>query len=403
MLIQREIYMNKIRGFVDQPEIVKVITGLRRCGKSIMLELIQQELLARGVKKEQILAYNFEDMGLNELKTPEKLYAHLKEKTGAKKGRFYIFLDEIQEVENWETPVNSLRVNSDADIYITGSNAKMLMGEYATRLAGRYVEIRMSPFSFGEYCVAAREKTPEASNSELFRLYLTHGGMPFLTRAGLGEADSMQYLRDLYASVMIKDIIKQNSFRDVDLLERIIAYVMANVGKTFSATSISNFFKSEKRIVAPETILNYLKGCEDAYLFNRIRRLDVPGKRMLQVNEKYYIADHGFREAVYGNNERDMELVLENIVCQELLRRGYTVSVGRVGDKEIDFVCDRQNERIYVQVCYLLSGEGTVQREFGVFREISDNYPKYVVSLDEFDMSREGILHQNIREFLLSA
>ena len=399
-MIQREIYMNKIRGFIDQPEVVKIITGLRRSGKSVLLELIQQELLTRGITKDQVLAYNFEDMGLRDLKNPEKLHDHLKSRIDATPGRTYLFLDEVQEVEKWEACVNSLRVNSDADIYVTGSNAKMLAGEYATLLAGRYVEVQIYPFSFQEFCAAVRDRAPAPPDAEIFRRYLKQGGMPFPASQGLNETDTKQYLGGIYASVVIKDIMKRNHFRDVDLLERIILYVMANAGRTFSATSISNFFKSEKRVVAPETVLNYLKACEEAYLFSRIGRLDMPGKKMLQVNEKYYVADHGLREAVIGNNERDIELVLENIVCIELLRRGYRVSVGRVGEREIDFVCERRNERVYVQVCYLLAGEETIAREFGVFYDIPDNYPKYVVSMDEPDMSRDGIQHKNIREFL---
>jgi predicted AAA+ superfamily ATPase len=279
----------------------------------------------------------------------------------------------------------------------------MLAGEYATLLAGRYVELRMYPFSFAEFCVAMKDKTHHGlSDIEIFRQYLRQGGMPFLANLGLNETDSKQYLSDIYASVIIKDIIKRNSFRDVDLLERIIAYVMANVGKTFSATSISNFFKSERRTAAAETILNYLRGCEEAYLFIKINRFDLQGKKILQINEKYYIADHGLREAVYGNNERDIELILENIVCIEMLRRGYKLSIGRIGEKEIDFVCERGSERFYIQVCYLLAGDSTINREFGVYYDIPDNFPKYVVSLDELDMSRDGIKHKNIREFLLA-
>ncbi|MDR3314375.1 MAG: ATP-binding protein [Oscillospiraceae bacterium] len=401
-MILRELYMEKLRGFMDQPELVKIMTGLRRSGKSVMLELIRQELAQRGVPPENMIALNFEDMRLEERKDPKKLHDYLKAKMDAMQGRAYLFLDELQEVENWETCINSLRVNSDADIYVTGSNSKMLSGEYATMLAGRYVQFQIYPFSFQEYCTAAREKSAKLTETELFRQYLKQGGMPFLVHVGLSESDAKQYLQDLYASVVIKDIVKRNKIRDVDLLERIIAYVMANVGKTFSATSLSKFFKSEKRTVAPETILNYLKGCEEAYLFGRISRFDVPGKKMLQVNEKYYVADHGLREAIYGYNERDIELLLENMVCLELWRRGYTVSVGRVGEKEIDFIATQGDKRVYVQVCYLLAGEETVEREFGVYYDIADNFPKYVVSMDELDMSRDGIVHRNIREFLLS-
>jgi predicted AAA+ superfamily ATPase len=394
--------MEKLRGFMDQPELVKIMTGLRRSGKSVMLELIRQELTQRGVAPENMIALNFEDMSLEELKDPKKLHDYLKAKMDAMQGRAYLFLDELQEVENWETCINSLRVNSDADIYVTGSNSKMLSGEYATMLAGRYVQLQIYPFSFREYCTAAREKSTKLTETELFRQYLKQGGMPFLVHVGLSENDAKLYLQDLYASVVIKDIVKRNKIRDVDLLERIIAYVMANIGKTFSATSLSRFFKSEKRTVAPETILNYLKGCEEAYLFGKISRFDVPGKKMLQVNEKYYVADHGLREAIYGYNERDIELLLENMVCLELWRRGYTVSVGRVGEKEIDFIATQGDKRVYVQVCYLLAGEETIAREFGVYYDIADNFPKYVVSMDELDMSRDGIVHRNIREFLLS-
>jgi len=400
-MIRRELYMEKIRGFIDQPELIKIITGLRRSGKSVMLELIINELLTRGTPENHIFKYNFEDMGLRNLRDSQVLHDHLKEKIKEAKGRAYLFLDEIQEVDNWEACINSLRVNSDADIYITGSNAKMLAGEYSTLLAGRYVEIQMYPFSFREFCMVMEEKKPGLSEAEAFRLYLRQGGMPFLVNLGFNEADAKQYLRDIYASVVIKDIMKRNNFRDVDLLERIIIYVMANVGKTFSATSIAKFFKSENRTVAPETILNYLKACEEAYLFARINRFDVPGKRMLQISEKYYIADHGLREAVYGYNERDIELVLENMVCLELKRRGYRVSVGRIDNKEIDFVAKRGEECVYIQVCYLLASEETIKREFEVFYPIADNFPKYVVSMDELNMGRDGIQHKNIREFLL--
>ena len=402
-MIKRELYLSKIRGFIDQPEVVKVITGLRRSGKSVLLELIQQELLERGTSRDRMLVYNFEDLRFRELRDPEKLHDQIRSRISEGTGRAYLFVDEAQEVEGWETCVNSLRVNSDVDIYITGSNARMLAGEYATLLAGRYIEVRVYPFSFAEFCSALRERSPQLSETELFKQYLWQGGMPFLADNGLDETSSRQYLRDLFASVVIKDVMKRNRFRDVDLLERIVAYVMANIGRIFSATSISKFFKNDKRTVAPETVLNYLKGCEEAYLFSRIKQQDVLGKRILQVNEKYYVVDHGLREAVYGNNERDIELVLENMVCQELLRRGYEITVGRVGSREIDFICKRQKEHIYVQVCYLLASEDTVAREFGGYYEITDNYPKYVVSMDEVDFSRDGIRHMNIRDFLLSS
>ena len=401
-MIKRKLYIDKIKGFIDQPELIKIITGLRRSGKSVMLELIQAELQIRGIPESNILIYNFEDMSLRELKNPEILHDHIKKRINDIKGRVYLFLDELQEIPDWEICINSLRVNSNIDIYITGSNAKMLVGEYATKLAGRYIEIRIYPFSYQEFSIAIQEKLPELSEQDIFRQYLKQGGMPFLASLRLSESDSKQYLRDIYASVVIKDIMKRNNFRDVDLLDRIISYILANTGKTFSATSIAKFFKSERRTVAPETILNYLKACEDVYLFEKISRLDVPGKKTLLINDKYYIADHGLREAVYGYNERDIELILENIVCMELLRRGYQVSVGRIGNREIDFIGKRDKECIYIQVCYLLSGKETIEREFGIFYEISDNFPKYVVSMDELNLSRDGIHHKNIKDFLIA-
>ncbi len=226
--------------------------------------------------------------------------------------------------------------------------------------------------------------------------------MPYLANLRYAEEPSRQYLHDLFNSVQLKDIVKRNKIRDVDLLERIIAYVTANVGTTFSATSLSKFLKKEQRTVAPETILNYIKYCCEAYLFYSVKRQDLQGKQILASNEKYYIADHGIREAVFGGNRRDINLVLENIVYLELLRRGYEVTVGRTGDKEIDFVCGRRDEKLYIQVTYLLASEETIEREFGVYDAIRDNFPKYVVSLDEFDMSRNGIKHRNIRDFLLA-
>lgn len=401
-MIRRENYLSKIRPFVDKNELIKVIVGVRRSGKSIMLELIKEELLEKGVSQEQIISVNFEDMTFSNLTVASALHDYLKEKINSIDGRAYLFLDEIQEVTDWEKCINSLRVNSNADIYITGSNAKMLSGEYATLLSGRYVEFTIYPFSFSEYCEARNFDEDKKSVSEYFVEYVKYGGLPFLATTSLDETAKMQYLKDIYASVVIKDIVKRNKLRDVDLLERIIAYVAANIGRTFSANSLAAYFKSERRTVAVDTIINYLNACEKAFLFYKVNRMDLVGKEILQINEKYYLADHGLRQATYGNNQRDIELILENIVCLELLRHGYKVTIGKNGNKEIDFVCDKAGKRIYVQVCYIIANEKTEQREFGAYDSIKDNYPKYVVSMDEFDMSRNGIIHMNVRSFLLN-
>ena len=401
-MIKRELYMNRIRPFIGG-ELIKIMTGIRRSGKSVMLELIKQELLESGVNTDQFISINFEDMRYSNLCNAQSLHDEILNRTSTMQGKIYLFFDEIQEVQDWEKCINSLRVDLDCDIYITGSNAKLLSGELATYLAGRYVEFVIYPFSFGEFLQIYQPLAPQDSIQQCFQKYLVSGGMPYLANLQYAEEPSRQYLTDVFNSVQLKDIVKRNKIRDVDLLERILAYVMANVGTTFSATSLSKFFKNENRTVAPETILNYIKYCCDAYLFYQVKRQDLHGKQILSTNEKYYIADHGIREAVFGGNRKNIQLILENIVFMELLRRGYFVTIGKSGDQEIDFVCDKQSEKLYVQVTYLLASEATIQREFGVYDNIRDNFPKYVVSLDEFDMSQNGIKHRNIRDFLLAS
>lgn len=400
-MIKRETYMRRIRPFIGN-DLIKVLTGIRRSGKSVMLELIKQELREQGVEESQFVSFNFEDMTNVPLCSATALHDEIKRRVAAINGKAYLFFDEIQEVAQWETCVTSFRVEFDCDIYITGSNAKMLSGELATYLAGRYVEFVIYPFSFAEFWELYRQTAGDATNQEAFAKYLTYGGMPYLGVLRYQDEPCRQYLRDVYNSVELKDIVRRNNVRDIDLLERIISYISVNIGTTFSATAISKYFKSERRTASTETILNYIKYCMDAFLFYRVPRQDVQGKKVLSVNEKYYLADHGIREAVYGGNLRDINLILENIVFMELLRRGYQISVGKVGEQEIDFIGEKHGEKLYVQVAYLLASEETIRREFGVYDSVRDNFPKYVVTLDEFDMSRNGIKHRNIRNFLLA-
>lgn len=399
-MIKRELYMRRIRPFIDT-DLIKVMTGIRRCGKSVMLELIKQELKESGINPQQFISINFEDLNFAHLQTAKALHDAITKKASEIGGKVYLFFDEIQEVRDWEKCVNSLRVSLDCDIYITGSNARLLSGELATYLGGRYVEFVIYPFSFAEFMELYRSVVPNESMQKCFQKYLLLGGMPYLSNIKYADEPSKQYLQDLFSSVQFKDVMKRNKIRDVDLLERIIAYVMANVGNTFSATSIARFLKNEQHTVAPETILNYIKYCCDAYLFYQVKREDLQGKQLLSSNEKYYIADHGIREAVFGGNMKNINLILENMIYLEALRRGYHVTVGKAGDKEIDFVCDKRGEKLYIQVAYLLASDETISREFGAYDTIRDNFPKYVVSLDEFDMSRNGIKHCNIRDFLL--
>jgi uncharacterized protein len=401
MLVEREMYMSRIRPFIGK-DIVKVLTGIRRSGKSVMLELIKKELGEMGVSDSNFFSYNFEDLALSSLCTAEALNNEILRRRESTEGKVYLFFDEIQEVMEWEKVVNSLRVTIDCDIYITGSNAKLLSSELSTYLAGRYVEFVIYPFSFREFLTLYRLSFPDEGIPECFRKYMTLGGMPYLSVLNYNSEAAKIYLEDTYTSIALKDIAKRNNIRDIDLLERVMAYLSGNIGRTFSALSISRYFKSEFRKVSVDTLLNYIRFSMEAFLLYQVKREDVAGKEILSTNEKYYIADQGLREAKYGNNEKDVELVLENIVFMELLRRGYTVHTGRVGDKEIDFIATRQSEKIYVQVTYLLAGESTIEREFGVYSLVSDNWPKYVVSMDEFNMSRDGIKHMNVRDFLLA-
>lgn len=398
-MIKRESYMKKIRPFINS-DLVKVLTGIRRCGKSVMLDLIKKELLQQGVTPQQLISYNFENMSFARLCNAQALHDEIINKTQALTGKIYLFFDEIQEVKDWEKCINSLRIELNCDIYITGSNAKLLSGELATYLAGRHVEFVIYPFSFSEFIELYNTIQPNTSETECFKKYLHFGGMPYLASLQYNEAACKQYLQDVYTSVELKDIVRRNNIRDVDMLERILTYITANIGTIFSANVLSKYLKSEGRSMATETIINYVKACTDAFLFYQVKRQDIQGKKLLAINEKYYVADHGIREAVFGGNMKDINLILENIVYLELLRRGYKVSIGKVNTKEIDFICEKQDKKIYIQVTYLLAAEETIQREFGVYNEITDNYPKYVLSLDEFDMSRNGIIHKNIRDFL---
>ena len=386
-MIDRMLYMERIRPFFGK-DVIKVIAGLRRSGKSVMLGLLMDEIDERAFS----IYLNFESKMNEKYTNPDLLYDFVMKKVAGSQKKWYLFFDEIQEVAGWEKVINSFRVDFDADIYLTGSNAKLLSGELATLIAGRYVQFEIYPFSYGEFL--------QADGRRSFADYLKLGGMPFLSNIKDDEA-ARQYLEDVYNSVVLKDVVKRNNIRDVDLLERIIAYVLANISNTFSASSIAKYFKNEMRKVSTDTVLNYIRACEEAYLFHKLRRQDVKGKKILEVAEKYFVADHGLRQAVYGKHMEDIGQVLENIVCTELLRRGYKLTVGMIDGAEIDFVGLRNNEPIYVQVAYVMPDKKTQEREFGNLLKIADNYPKFVVSMDEVDMSQNGIVHLNIKDFLL--
>ncbi len=392
-MIERTGYLNKIKPFIDK-NIIKIIVGIRRCGKSTLMIQIMNELKKKGIKPEQIVQINFEDYEFRLLKQKDELYSYLLNHLCSKK-RTYIFLDEIQEVIGFEEVINSLNTTKDVDIYLTGSNSRMLAGEYATLLTGRYVSFELYPFSFQEM----KAYYPNQLNDTLFLEYVKHGGLPQIQMFD-NDQEKKQLLMDLYNSVVIKDLVQRYGIRDVDILDRYLSYFMNTISSLFSAKNVSDFFKSEGRTISRDTLYNYLKYAEEAYFVHRAKRYDIKGKKILSTNEKIFINDQGFR-SIQFNNEADIEKVLENIVFYELLRRGYEVYVGYIDDKEIDFIATKGDKKCYYQVAYVLDSEKTIEREFGSLLKVDDAYPKYVISTDKFNRSRDGIEHRNIIDFLL--
>ncbi|MEL7637443.1 MAG: ATP-binding protein [Chloroflexi bacterium] len=398
-MIKRNLYLKQIRPFYNTP-MVKVLTGIRRSGKSTMLFLVQEDLKSSGVNENQFFRLNMEAVEGMALKDSDDLLGMLtsffSSLVEGEKG--YVFLDEVQLLSGWERVVNACNTSYNADIYITGSNASLLSSDLATYLSGRYIEFQIYPFSFSEFTelFSGLQKAP----LELFIDYLTFGGMPSLQYLGLQYEPSMQLLRDIYNTIILKDVVFYGQVRDVDLLQRLILFVFDNIGNTFSATSINKYFKSENRSVTVDTVLSYLSLCEDAFLLKRVPRRDLPGKKLLSVNEKYFVVDHGFRESLLGGNQSSIQGVLENIVYWELKRRGFSVTIGKFSEKEIDFVATRNAEVQYYQVAYLLADENTIRREFGAFSGLVDNFGKFVLSMDQINLSREGIQHFNIVDWL---
>ena len=403
-MIVREKYMRQIRGFIDKP-VVKVITGMRRCGKSVLLDLTKEELLGHGIDEANIFYANFESLLYESLKDYRTLYEAVSLASKASGSKLYILLDEIQEVVGWEKAVNSFRVDLDCDIYITGSNAKLLSGELATLLAGRYVEIPVYPLSFAEYLdfANANAENLKQTPQEHFLDYLRFGGLPGIHQMKWEEPLIMQYLADIYSSVLLKDVIKRNNIRDTALLESIVVYLMDNIGNTFSAKTVSDFLKNQGRRLSTETVYNYIKALENAFLIHKVPRFDIKGKRILETQEKYYLSDLGLRHATIGYRDNDISGVLENIVYMELLRRGYTVNIGKQEVAEVDFVANKTDDRLYAQVCYVLTEDNTA-REFDPLLAIADNYKKVVLSTDSLmNFNKDGIRQENIIDYLLDS
>lgn len=397
-MIQRQGIIEEIRPFIGK-DVIKVITGIRRCGKSTLLEQLKDLITRQLDVGAPFFSINLDDEANAKYLGKGVLFAELERALAAHPSRkVYLFLDEIHDVEEWEKTVNSIRQRKNADLYVTGSNSKMLSGELATYLTGRYVEFGLTPFSFAEFLEAGGGDDREKA----FWRYLEFGGMPFLSEIGYRESPSKRYLEDLYGSILLKDVVRRKEIRDVDLLSRVVRYVMTETGHVFSAKRIVDFLKHERRVTAPSTVLNYLRACEEAFLVSRVEREDLVGKRILSVDEKYYVTDCGLRNAnVSADVARDVDQLLEVVVYQEMRRRGYAVTVGRVKEKEVDFVCQRGRERLYLQVAYLMPTEETRAREFGALAAVPDQFAKAVLSMDRFDFSTGGIRHFYIPDFLL--
>ena len=401
-MIKREIYLEKIRLFIDKP-VIKVITGMRRSGKSVILRMLREELLQRGISSDRIFYVNFESMGAASLRDVDSLYSSVANAAGRQSSRLYVMLDEVQRISGWEQAVASFRVDFDCDIYITGSNTGLLSADIAAMLAGRYVEIRVHPLSFAEYLdfTAAMGEDKGKDINRQFADYLKYGGLPGIHEMNVNTDAVVPYLLDIYNSVMLKDVISRRRIRDAELLERTMLFLMDNVGNLFSAKRISDFLKSQSRRLSTETIYNYLDALESAFLVRKVRRWDIRGKRILETQEKYYFEDFGLKNALLGYSEDSISGLLENVVFMELQRRGYEVFIGQGTNCEIDFIARRRDETAYFQVAYLLASDETIEREFTPLMNIRDNFPKYVLSMDEFNFGRQGILHRNIRDWLL--
>lgn len=387
--------------FVDAP-FIKILTGVRRCGKSTILKLIMKRLVEeRGIAPEQIVSYRFDSMEYDGYSARE-IYVLLKGALAPQR-RTYLFLDEVQEIEGWEKVVNSLATDFDVDIYLTGSNSRMMSSEIATYLTGRYVAFRIYTLSFGEYLFFKSHYAEVGDPKQELAEYVRLGGFPGTHLQAYSQDEVYTIVRDIYNSTVFSDIVRRNQIKKVDQLERVVKYVFNNVGNTFSASSISAYLKSERRSLDNETIYSYLDKLESAYLLHRCSRYDLRGKAILKTQEKFYLADVALRYSVLGYNEDSVAVSLENVVYLELLRRGYEVYIGKTPDGEVDFVATRQGEKLYVQVTQEITSEKTEKREYERLLEIHDNYPKYVLLTNDFaGGNHEGIQTMHVADFLLS-
>ena len=400
-MIRRPFYLKQLEQWIDKP-LVKILTGIRRSGKSTILLLLKKVLLEKGITENSIIALNFESLTTEHLKNAPSLYEYLAGQL-TKDKKFYILLDEIQEVQAWEKVVNSLLVDFNVDVYLTGSNAHLLSSELATYLAGRYIEIPVYTLSFKEYLLFnSVYQTAVSSIKESFVTYLRKGGFPIIHTGNYDEDTTYKVIQDIYASVLLRDTIQRYKIRDIELLERVTRFAFDNIGNTFSGKSISDYFKSQSRKTDVNTIYNYLSALEGAFILYRVSRFDIKGKEILKTQEKFFVSDLSLLYAMMGYRDRMIGGILENVVFLELKRREYKVYIGKLDSREIDFIGEKQGKKIYIQVAYKLENEATIHREFSPLLAILDNYPKFVVTMDEFwKEDVEGVKHVQIHDFLL--
>jgi len=390
--ISREKYISKIKPFINKP-VLKILTGMRRVGKSSLLHIIKDEIL-KDVADENKIYINFEATNLLSINNVNSLLEYLKPLLEDVKGKVYFFFDEIQVIDGWEEVINDLKHNRDYDIFLTSSNKKLI-----SNLSEKYVEFEIQPFTFSEFKKAFENM--ELSKENLFYKFIQLGGLPFLKYFDLDETPSFEYLNDIYNTVLVKDVLQYNNIRDVDLFNHIFSYVLTNIGQSFSASSIKTYLKNKNKNISVDTILNYLEYCNIAFLIKKVPRYDILSKKTLKVDEKYYLTDHGFRQATGFPITQDIKRILENIVYIELLSRGYEVKVGKVKDKEINFIAKKEKSLSYYQISYKIRDEKTRERIFETYNSITDNFPKYVLSMDHSNFSQDGVIHKNIIDFLL--
>lgn len=401
-MVKRNNYLGKLKTFINKEQI-KILTGIRRSGKSSVLQLLRETLIERNVQSKQIIYINLESFKYSDIVNAQSLYDYVQHQI-SRTLKTYLLIDEVQEIEGWEKAIKSFLVDYDVDIYLTGSNAYLLSSELSTYLAGRYIEIPIFTLSFSEFLDFRSTYFPGENQKlrQAFNTYLHMGGFPVLHTTNYTMESAYNVVYDIYSSVLLRDTVQRHQIRNVELLERVVKYAFDNIGNTFSGKNLADYFKSQQRKVDLNTVYNYLHALESAFILYRIPRYDIHGKEILKTQEKYYLGDIGLLFATMGFRNRKIGGILENIVFLELKRRGYQVFIGKLGQKEIDFIAEKPGQRMYVQVAYKLENEQTVEREFENLLAVKDQYPKYVVSMDElWKETVEGVPHYHISDFLL--